>query len=422
MCLCFCKRLFTCLLLSICVGAVSIVAVYKISSETVFFNIKPAEVIYEKSGDYPQWLPGNLTTQLDNFTDTLMLQNCIYSENNAFEASFLNPRRIYTKDGQVKNLLLQLQDATGYVYTDYPIYWHGYIVVLKPLLYFIDVSDLCLFNAALQLVLAIYFLHCLNRKIGVFFALSYLLVYLLLNPISLAMSFQFSIMYYIMTISSIFMIKNFKRLLERELYITFFMVVGIITAYFDFLTYPLVSLSIPLVIFLVMLANIPNNLFFSSYSKVLLYTSYISLSWVCGYFCMFLGKWVLAWIITGNNIVNNGFARVLYRTSSGGDITAVSAISNNLNVFMTSPLFDVLVICLLFLLCRVFVSMRRYHINKNILHLSFGVLIISVYPFIWYMILSNHSFIHAFFTYRELSIFIFAFCCFVALIEKNKCK
>lgn len=420
--LCFVKRLFTCLLISICIGAVSIVAAYKISPETVFYNIKPAEVIYDKSGDYPQWIPGNLTTQLDNFTDALMLQNCIYSENNALEASFLNPRRIYTKDGQVKNLLLQFQDATGYIYTDYPNYWHGYLVLLKPLLYFLGVLDLYLLNAVLQLVLAIYFLHCLNKKLGRFFAISYLLAYLLLNPISLAMSFQFSIMYYIMTISSIVMIKKFNQLLEGELYITFFIVVGIITAYFDLLTYPLVSLSIPLVIFLVMLANVSDSLFFSNYNKVLLHTSYISLSWGCGYFCMFLGKWVLAWLITGNNVVNSSFARVIYRTSSGGDITPVSAISNNINAFMTSPFFDVLMICLLFLLCRVFVSMWRYHINKDILHLSFGILIISVYPFIWYMILSNHSFIHAFFTYRELSIFIFAFGCFVALIENNKFK
>ena len=33
-------------------------------------------------------------------------------------------------------------------------------------------------------------------------------------------------------------------------------------------------------------------------------------------------------------------------------------------------------------------------------------LIISIYPFIWYGIIKNHSYIHIFFTYRNISIFI----------------
>lgn len=33
-------------------------------------------------------------------------------------------------------------------------------------------------------------------------------------------------------------------------------------------------------------------------------------------------------------------------------------------------------------------------------------LIISIYPFIWYGIIKNHSYIHIFFTYRNISIFM----------------
>ena len=37
---------------------------------------------------------------------------------------------------------------------------------------------------------------------------------------------------------------------------------------------------------------------------------------------------------------------------------------------------------------------------------------IACYPFMWYAVITNHSYIHAFMTYRLLSIPLFALCLF----------
>lgn len=48
-------------------------------------------------------------------------------------------------------------------------------------------------------------------------------------------------------------------------------------------------------------------------------------------------------------------------------------------------------------------------------------LLIAIIPFVWYMVLANHSYVHYWFTYRELAIFIFAI---LVWLSKNleECK
>ena len=42
-------------------------------------------------------------------------------------------------------------------------------------------------------------------------------------------------------------------------------------------------------------------------------------------------------------------------------------------------------------------------------------MIVGAYPFVWYFILKNHSYIHSFFTYREFTIALYA--CLVSIVS-----
>ena len=42
-------------------------------------------------------------------------------------------------------------------------------------------------------------------------------------------------------------------------------------------------------------------------------------------------------------------------------------------------------------------------------------MIAGAYPFVWYFILKNHSYIHLFFTYREFTIALYA--CLVSIVS-----
>lgn len=76
----------------------------------------------------------------------------------------------------------------------------------------------------------------------------------------------------------------------------------------------------------------------------------------------------------------------------------------------------VLAILLLLLLCF---HRRNRHIWQN----AFLFVMVGFYPYIWYMVLANHSQIHSYFTYRIQVITLFAiFICIIYLIDWERCK
>ena len=124
-------------------------------------------------------------------------------------------------------------------------------------------------------------------------------MYLFLNPVSLAMSFQFSTMLYIMSVMIVCMLRNFDDWEEKQRYMQMFLVAGTVTAFLDFLTYPFVSLGIPLVVFLMMRQKRGGLRTMAEGGELLLSTG---VSWGIGYGGMFLGKWFVGWLLTGINV------------------------------------------------------------------------------------------------------------------------
>lgn len=64
-------------------------------------------------------------------------------------------------------------------------------------------------------------------------------------PIATAWSMQFSAVFYIFSVGSIILILNYERLSEKSNMYYYFCFLGILTIYFDFLTYPLATFGVP---------------------------------------------------------------------------------------------------------------------------------------------------------------------------------
>ena len=62
----------------------------------------------------------------------------------------------------------------------------------------------------------------------------------------------------------------------------------------------------------------------------------------------------------------------------------------------------------------------RKNITKNNLKEILPFLFMAVIPFLWYFVVSNHSSIHFWFTFRELLIFFFAIFCSLELIIRKE--
>ena len=117
--------------------------------------------------------------------------------------------------------------------------------VLKPLLLLFEVSDLRIINMMLCLGLSFYLFFLIEKTLGRKALVAAMISWFVLNPVSIIMSFQFSTTFYVMTIASILVLKKHEWLREKGRYGLFFLVIGIVTNFIDFLTYPLVGMAVP---------------------------------------------------------------------------------------------------------------------------------------------------------------------------------
>lgn len=143
------------------------------------------------------------------------------------------------------------------------------------------------------------------------YATAFLIMIFVLNPMTAALSLQFSSVYYIVLFSAIwflYLVEN-EKVKENEMNHLFF-ATGIATAYFDFLTYPLVPFGILIVLYLIVngenirIANI----------KLLLQKGFLC---GAGYGGMWSGKWLAGSILTKQNLFADALNQVFLRTSAG---------------------------------------------------------------------------------------------------------
>lgn len=398
-------KCFVCLLLSILAGILLITCVYILPTGRMLTQADRSLPIFENEGTSFCWAPEERSARLDGFTDAIMLQTAVYvRDENPMKAAMRNDRMEFTEGkldpaGSLKQYVYG--DRSGYV-VDYARYWHGYLLFLKPLLLFFSLSDIRMMNAALQLILAAGVLLLAFRKQGLRLALPMGFALLVINPISTALSMQFSSIYYLTLLGLLIMLLTESW--DRSWGYLVFLFLGIGTAFFDFLTYPACAVGTCLALQALMSR--------ADGKTRLLKTVGSGAAWAFGYGGMWSGKWLAASLITGNSVMRDAVEQAQYR--SGGEVTAaeggVSAtfgavLGRNLGV-LANPAAAVIVLALLGLLVWLLATKRcRFALERASLP---SLAIAFAVPFVWYFLLRNHSLVHCWMTYRNLSAAVFA--------------
>lgn len=400
-------------IISVIIGGILMVGTYHLPTQLMFSNVKKSIPLYTQEGLYPNWTGRKDSALLDNFTDAIMLARVIYPVSKSkMKDAMLNPGYNYKNCNPVQSLIEQLNETKNFMMGNYPRYWHGYLVVLKPLTMFFDIANIRLLNMLLQMIIVAYLTSVLGSTYGKGYGLSLFLSYLLLNPVSLSMSFQYSSVFYVTSLVSVFLLNKIKICMRESNALYLFLISGILTAFFDLLTYPLASLGIPLVIFLIALNHNHKLKKLKTAVKCVIIPSVF---WGIGYAGMYIGKWLLAWHLTGYNVVADALSQLTYRMShhtnvhEGNKIFGpIKTILNNFQVVFHEPIVIVLVIALLVSLWKLYKMTSSTKIH-NYCNLRYSLSIVMLYPLFWYSVFCNHSFNHTWFTYRALSVFIFAF-------------
>lgn len=407
-------RSLLCVFISALIGTLLLMLVFLLPKEPIRNNVKESAFVFIEEGSYyavSQRYP--MVTILDNFTDALMLTQAATPNEDPFYIAAMKGTYLIVPNGQPTGALI------GYAFglnsnneaVDYPRYWHGHQVILKPLLMLFDYSQIRFVNFIMVLFVSSLALFLLYKKAGVKYALAYLATVVCISPSVMPFSLQNVTIYYITALSVIAMCTMQEKIGRKYDIGIVFCIIGLLTSYFDFLTYPTVTLGVPLVLAVILFKE--NKLAEDFYMLVK-----SSICWAIGYIGMWMSKWLIGSAILQKNVLADALESVRMRMGQNNAFEAVAASTMTNNITISERIGTPLqmVMCdyvILLMLVFVVVSLILAKKGKEqVLHrknnlILFGL--IALIPFVWYILVANHTVIHYFFTFRTMATFFFAF-------------
>lgn len=296
------------LLAGVSIGTVLLVAAYMLP-----VNMENRDSSYEtleKEGWYPRATVSSMSLDtyfhsllpdiLDGGTDRVMLYTAL--------------------DDSAGNPLLRAMESYSVYSGSYTRYWHGYVSVLRPLMLIFDYIEFRIINGLGQLILMLALAFLIGREKGIRYVAMLVTSYVLLMPAALSMSLQFTWVFYISFLGTLVLLRKRSFFAEKNRYLFFFMSLGMLTSYFDLLTYPLVTWGIPLIWWMVMDNSDQREGFWIKHVVC------SGLGWIAGYVFMWVMKWFLTTLVLGRNAFRTAIDKVLYRsgTMAGNEYSLLS--------------------------------------------------------------------------------------------------
>ncbi|MCM1179175.1 MAG: hypothetical protein NC347_02880 [Clostridium sp.] len=362
----------------ILIYTIFMITVSLIPNDLVEKNVNISLNIIDNEGTYPKFFFDSPASRLDNFTDKLMVGSNLVDEDQSV----------------IKNSMI-IKDRIQY--------WQGYLFFLKPLF---TVFNLYQIRYIMYLCFFIFFVISIlqiAKKINVTCAICYCIAVLCSNVPFVSVSLQYIGVYYIMFLNIIVLLHFKDSMISNiDIRLLWFLFIGSFTCFIDFLTVPLITLGIPLSILLILFTdeNIVHHL------KMLLSASIV---WAFGYGFTFIGKWCVASVLLGENVFSSSLSKGLIRVNDESNVTIdrLSILKLNIKSILGYDSFSikelaVMLIWFVLIICILHHLFRKTYSKANLL-----LLLIALYPYIWYMVLANHSQIHFWFTYRSQIVTIF---------------
>ena len=401
-----------------CLAAFSLLLVgaFAIPHTAVHDNAKRSLATLETEGTYARVLDSSPAWQKDNYTAALMLNIATHGDGvgayGAFSAFYYDdPVFADNKIASLKVGLDMEADPSNPLWVPYARYWHGWMVVFKPLLMACDLATMRIVFLVLLGVLAAALLVLLWRRIGPG-ALAPLVALLAVNaPVAMmSPSLAFSILLAEAACIVLVLVEGRSNTRKAQVAgmharfaVTFF-VFGAITVYLDLLCTPLLTLGLPLALhFALNREGIQGG---SGLGRALGGLLGLSAAWGAGYALLWVSKWLLSTIICGWDVLGNAQMSAAIRTSTealGAQHTALGAIRGNLETWLPFGALVALGVAWLMLFVLAVVATQRSG-KPGHWTAFFAVLACGLLPLAWFAVLLNHSWTHAWFTYRELAI------------------
>ncbi len=361
---------------------------------------------------------GKYYTVKDNYADTILLNvlwnmdedNPVYS---SIDTKYHNGEYDGTEYGTNVGLYLAVNGEEPN--TDYTRYWHGSVIFVRLLLLITDIAHIKRIGMVVAIILMVICIVLLIMKKQYNAAIAFAAGWVCTRiwDISNAIEYQAAVII-AMIITLLFIIFEEKG---NKVLIILSVISGTLVAFFDFLTAETLTILVPLAtVFLIRekkgeIKEVKENAVFMM--KALL-------AWALSYAAAFIAKWSAASLITGTNKFYEAMSSVSERVNGlaeEGDMSPVKqiffAVFANISTLFGGKdrvsfgnIAAGLIVSAL-VLFSVYYLFRKEKSDKNKSIVIILFIIMSI-PYIRYLVLNNHSYLHEFFTYRAQAASIMA--------------
>ena len=357
-------------------------------------NLSRSADIFQATGKYPN-LHTWCSSKLDNYSDAIMLLMAgNVSSEHPVDHAMMSYHGIMGEFDPVQIFVKHYIEGKEYEgYEPYSRYWHGYGVIYRLLLLFLDYHRIRQLNLALQLGLILLLCVLMVRlgKRGRGMILPLLISYGMLPPAVMGLNLEYSLGFYVSMLSvlALLILGIRGKIREKEYLVLLF--AGICTAYWDVLTYPMAALGLPMVAaFFLEPEEKPG--------RALVRMIRLGFFWGLGYGLMWVLKWVIGTALTGRNVFEDGISTFLLRTSDeayGETVTVGATLWSNIMYFFRTPVSFLLLGYLLFAGTGLIKRLIRERISVGKAgRILLPYVLIACIPFAWCVITKNHANIH----------------------------
>ena len=365
----------------------AIVAVYCIPLSALRDNVDKSIATLEAEGNYPtRNILGQ--AQLDNFTDCYMLQTSYCTDDKHPVRSAMEVMRCRRTSDIIADTRQYFNEGDVVPHESmwhYGKYWHGYQVVLRPLLTVTDYQGIRTLNwVLLPALLAI----CLVQmwRIRRWLPLCFLFALLVVKSGVVPLSMQYSNCYYIMLVSTI-LIMTFDSLTRtplRRAQVMF--AIGAFTAFSDFFTVPTITLGVPLAT--MMLKRNEHSL-----RQVL----GLCAMWGLGWLVFLVSKWPVAMLLAGYNPLHEVGLSIVLHTVNDEDPTPKLIWVKSIISYGIRPMFALKVVAAVLLLAAAWMAGRGRQVALKHLWLWLLALVGPA----WMLVFMHHAYCHHFISLRS---------------------
>ena len=414
------KKSFGIVFLAAIIGTLFMWLVYLLPTDAMAENVIDSKQVLKEKDDTDALLDGAYWKVYDRNTNIIMLYEVIFpGTGDAFYDALAVPTYNFIDDWmQDWSECITEYASEREIEEDtltYARYWHGYLVFLKPLFLFMNLAEIYHLVAILMLALFVANTYLYYKKLGNYW-IAYVVMVFMMNLIRMVQSFQLLSVFAIMQLT-LFMVLYFDKW-KKEQVVYLFVCDGILIAFFDFLTYPLVACVIPLLTYYLLHKKEPlKDSFIEAFKQ--------GIAFFFGYAGMWFMKWGIATLFTSENIIMDAINSVTHRigvndaiTSENtySDVSIAIAIGRNWTSFFNTQ--NLVLLCLIsfvfvILLC---IYRKKLCFDKEIFLVC---ALISLLPFLWISVLSNHAALHPHLEWRNFAIVLFSGVVFVISLFQN---